>query len=127
MGRLRLASSVVAVALVLPASAEAYFGTHDRRSERPINVSVATLMPTWSSSRLVSLRPVAPAGHLRLVLEGPHGEYREVVLRRLASRPSVSRVTIRLASLGTWRLSVLGWEFAPRTCAPPALVRVATA
>jgi hypothetical protein len=90
----------------------------------PVRVSVTTLMPTWKSGRPVSLRPVAATVRLRVVLEGPKGEYRIVALRRVAARLSIARATIRLASAGAWRLSVSGWEYAPHGCAPPALVRV---
>jgi hypothetical protein len=40
------------------------------------------------------------------------------------SRPSVSSATIRLAAVGIWRLSVIGWDFAPPACAPKRWIRV---
>jgi hypothetical protein len=57
---------------------------------------------------------------------GPNA-YREVVLRRNLARPSVSIATIRLGKVGMWRLSVIGWDFAPPACAPKRFIRVVEA
>jgi hypothetical protein len=124
--------AAVAAAFALPAVADAKLCVRisapaTATPGESLRVSVTTLMPTWASGRLVGLRPVAAAVGVRLVLKGPQGEHREVVLRRVSSHPSVLRTTIRLSSVGTWRLSVRGWEFAPRACAPPAFVRVGLA
>jgi hypothetical protein len=98
--------AAAAAALMGPAVAEAKLcvrikaPTTASRGEA-LRVSVTTLEPTWESGRLVSVRPLATAVRLRLALVGPKGEYRTIVLRRIASRPSVARATIRLANFGT--------------------------
>jgi hypothetical protein len=124
------ALAVIAVVLLLPAVAEAKLCVRisapptATRGE-PVRVSVVTLLPTsWASGRPIGLRPVPASVRIRLVLVGPEGNYREVAMRRVASTPSVSRTTIRLATIGTWRLSLLGWDAAPQSCAPQRLIRV---
>jgi hypothetical protein len=92
---------------------------------KPMSVTVTTLMPSgWVDGRPVGLRPEPSTVALRLVLEGPGGQYREVKLRRLTPRASKARATIRMAARGVWKLSVLGWAYAPQACAPPRHVRV---
>jgi hypothetical protein len=90
-----------------------------------VPVSVTTLMPTsWATGlRPIGLRPFPATTSIRIAVLGPNA-YREVVLRRTKRQPSVSTATIRLATVGTWRLSVIGWDFAPPRCAPKRLVRV---
>jgi hypothetical protein len=123
------AVAVIAV-LLLPAVAEAKLCVRisappTATRGKPVAVSVVTLLPTsWASGRPVGLRPVAASVRVRLVLVGPEGKYREVLTRRVASKPSVSRATIRFAAVGTWRLSVLGGDAAPPLCAPQKLIRV---
>jgi hypothetical protein len=60
------------------------------------------------------------------VVLGPNA-YREVVLKRNVAKPSVSSATIRLGKVGRWRLSVMGWDFAPPACAPKRFIRVVDA
>jgi hypothetical protein len=94
-------------------------------SGEPTSVTVTTLMPSaWVGGRPVGLRPEPSTMALRLVLEGPGGQYREAKLRRVAPRASKARASIRMAARGVWKLSVLGWAYAPRACAPPRQVRV---
>lgn len=94
-------------------------------SGEPIRVTVTTLMPSgWVSGRPIGLRPAPSTIRLRLVLEGPNGEYREVMLRRVAPRASQARAIIRLVTHGVWRLSLLGWDAAPEPCAPTRRLRV---
>jgi hypothetical protein len=90
-----------------------------------VRVSVTTLMPTsWATGlRPVGLRPFPTTQSIRLVVLGPN-TYREVVMRRNGAKPAVLSATIRLGKVGRWRLSVMGWDFAPPRCAPKRFVRV---
>jgi hypothetical protein len=130
-GVVRTIAAAVLVALGFPALADAKTcvrigapATAVRGQQ--LQVTITTLIPTsWVGGRPVGLVPASSGGATRLVLAGPRGERREVTLRRLPSRPGSARGTIRLGSRGTWRLSVLGWDYAPRACAPPKTIRVA--
>src|SRR5687768_17337809 len=93
------AIAAVAVALATPAIADAKLCVRIAAPKtaargEPIRVSVTTLEPTsWTSGRPVGLLPVAASFRLRLLLQGPNSAYREVVLQRVISQPSVSRAT----------------------------------
>jgi hypothetical protein len=89
----------------------------------PVVVRVTTLLPTWSGSRLVDLRPTFASGRLRLTVQSSLGAYRELRLRRTADA-AVWKATLRFQRSGLWLLTVAGWESAPRECAPPARIRV---
>src|SRR5688572_17730451 len=125
-----LAVAAVSAALVLPAVAEAKLWVRISAPTtvargKPVQLSVTTLLPTsWASGlRPIGLRPFPARVGIRLVVLGPYA-YREVVLRRNVTRPSVSSGTIRLGRVGRWRLSVMGWDFAPPACAPKRFIRV---
>ena len=125
-----LAVAVVSTALAVPAVAEAKLCVRISvpatvAPGEAVPVSVTTLMPTsWASGRRpIGLRPFPATTSIRLAILGPNA-YREVTLRRSMTKPAVSSATIRLATVGMWRLSVIGWDFAPPRCAPKRLVRV---
>lgn len=90
-----------------------------------VRVSVRTYLPHWVSGRVARLEPVSLGRDTRITLqaEGPRGEW-----VRLATRP-VGNGELRVGRIsfptrGVWRLTAIEWEGAPRSCAPPFLVRV---
>ena len=93
------------------------------RTGGSVTVRVTTMSPTWEGNTVVHLTPEPTSLRLRLSVRGPRGDVREVPLRRTRN-PAVWSARLALASRGIWTLSVFGWEYAPRTCAPPWRMRV---
>jgi len=89
-----------------------------------VTVRVTALQPgTWIGLKPVDVEPARMPPRRRLVLQGPGGERREAVLRRTPD-PAVAAARFRLDRPGRWTLSVTGWEYAPRACAPRARIVV---
>jgi hypothetical protein len=96
----------------------------EARAGSAVTVLVTTLEPTtWDGRKPVGLTPANASTKLRLSLAGPRGAFREVRLRRTKD-PAVWTTKLRLARPGLWTLTIAGWEYAPRACAPPARIRV---
>ena len=121
----------VSASLVAPAQADAKVclrvsAPAAATTSSPVVVEVTTVMLIWSGARVTGWRPerLPTTRRMLLALETPSGAWRTVRLYRVHARPSVWRAAPRLRDRGTWRLSVLGWDYAPRTCAPTKLVRV---
>ena len=88
-----------------------------------ILVRVTTFTPTWDGRRIVRRQPERVTFPVRLGVRDPSGSYREVRLRRTED-PAVLRATLALPLRGRWQVSVAGWEYAPRACAPTRTIRV---
>jgi hypothetical protein len=92
----------------------------------PARVEVTTVMLIWSGARVTGARPeILPATQrMELALQAPSGQWRTVRLYRVAGRPEMWRASARLFERGNWELSLLGWDYAPRLCAPIEIIRV---
>lgn len=94
-------------------------------TQETVRVTVRTYLPHWVAGRATRLKPMSLGAGTRITLqaEGPRGEW-----VRLATRPlgngEVRVGRIAFPTRGVWRLTAIAWEQAPRSCAPPALVRV---
>jgi hypothetical protein len=108
------AAAKACVRIQAPATAEA---------GQPVRVVVRVYLPTWNAGRVVKLKPLTNwSPRLKVTASGPKGERR--LLAAKGSRDGVGVVTTTFAVEGEWQLNVLGWEYAPKSCAPTRTVRV---
>ena len=88
-----------------------------------VRIVVRVYLPTWRQGRVVKLTPM-PSWGGRLELRATTSSGGFIVLEAHGARDGVGVVRVAFPRAGAWRLEAVGWEYAPRTCAPPRVVRV---
>ena len=98
----------------------------DVASSTPVGASVRltvhTFMPKMVNGQVVpGPAAVIPLSSFKVTAERPDGRQ----FRFLTSMSGEARVVrITFGTTGVWRVWATNWEYAPRSCAPPAVVRV---
>jgi hypothetical protein len=89
-----------------------------------VRVTVRTYASTWARGKVV---PGAPKSlgipYFTVTASGPGGRRSQFLARRIGDgKVRVARTAFNTP--GMWRLTATNWKYAPRSCAPPAVVRV---
>jgi hypothetical protein len=89
-----------------------------------VQITIRTYASTAEHGQVVPGAPIYLAvPRFKVIAEGPKGRTLEVTaMRRGRSAIRVARVSF--PAPGVWRLRAANWRYAPRSCAPPAIVRV---
>jgi hypothetical protein len=89
-----------------------------------VRVTVRTYASTVAKGQVVPGAPTYLAiPHFKVTATGPGGRRFQFPVRRLGDG-TVRVAHIAFAAPGLWRLTATNWTYAPRSCAPPVLVRV---
>jgi hypothetical protein len=122
-----IAAALVALAAASSAAAKGCVriqAAGDATVGESISVTVRTYRSVLAGGRVVPGRSMSLGiPRLKLTAEGPDGQVRSFVTRELGNGEArVVRITLGVP--GVWRVTATNWRYAPRSCAPPAFVRV---
>jgi hypothetical protein len=119
--------AILVASLSIASSAWAKGCVHiDVASSTPVGESVRLTVRTYTS-KVVSGRVAPgraawiPLPRFDLTAERPDGRQFRFTTR-MSGQERVARITF--GTTGTWRVWATNWEYAPRSCARPAVVRV---